>query len=262
MEYQAIQFDVNQGVARLTLDRPEAANAIDMRMGQELFDAALRCDADPAVRCVLLTGAGRAFCAGGDLRSFAERGDDTPRYLKELTGYLHMAISRFTRCGKPVIAAVNGVAAGAGFSLVLACDIAVAAASARFTMAYTKAGLTPDGSSTYFLPRIVGMRRAIELTYTNRVLAAAEAESWGIVNRVVADAALAEEASGLALELAAGPTLAFGRSKDLLRTGWNESLESQMENEAQAIAASARTADYQEGSAAFREKRTPQFHGC
>jgi len=261
MDYRTIVFEQVEGVARLTLNRPEAANAIDLQMGQELLQAALQCDADPSVRAVLITGAGRAFCAGGDLRSFAGRGDDTPRHLKELTTYLHGAISRLARCGKPVVAAVNGVAAGAGFSLVLACDLAIAAGSARFTMAYTKAGLTPDGSSTYFLPRIVGLRRAIELTYTNRTLPAAEAQTWGIVNRVVDDEALPGEAMQLAIELAAGPTLALGRSKDLLRAGWNESLETQMENETQAIAASSQTADYQEGSAAFREKRAPRFTG-
>ena len=261
MDYKTIKFEQLGAVARITLNRPDVANAIDMQMGTELLDAALRCDADPSVRAVLITGNGRAFCAGGDLRSFASQGENTPRHLKEVTTYFHAAISRFVRCNKPVIAGVNGVAAGAGFSLAIACDMAIAAASARFTMAYTKAGLTPDGSSTYFLPRIVGLRRAIELTYTNRVLSAAEAEAWGIVNRVVEDDRFAAEAMALATELASGPTLAFGRSKNLLRRGWDESLETQMENETQTISTSAHTADYREGSAAFFEKRAPRFMG-
>ncbi|HZU76788.1 MAG TPA: enoyl-CoA hydratase-related protein [Dehalococcoidia bacterium] len=261
MEYETIQFELSEGVARIVLNRPEAANAINGPMARELLDAALRCDADPAVRAVLITGTGRTFCAGGDLRDFATRGGDTPRYLKELTTYFHGAVSRFARCGKPVVAGVNGVAAGAGFSLALSCDLAIAARSARFTMAYTRAGLTPDGSSTYFLPRVVGMRRALELTLTNRMLSAEEAEHWGIVNRVVDDDQLDVEATKLATELAQGATLALGRSKELLRAGWNESLETQMENETQTIAASAATADYREGSAAFLEKRPPRFSG-
>jgi 2-(1,2-epoxy-1,2-dihydrophenyl)acetyl-CoA isomerase len=261
MDFKALIFDVTEGVATITLNRPEVFNAIDVTLATELHSAALACDDDPAIRCVLFLGSGRAFCAGGDLKSFASQGTDTARHLKEVTTFLHAAISRLVRSNKPVVAGVHGAAAGAGFSLALACDLVVAAQSARFTLAYTKAGLTPDGSSTYFLPRIVGMRRALELTYTNRVLSAADAESWGIVSRVVADDALVGEAKSLATELAAGPTLAFGRSKDLLRRTWNETLESQMENETQAISASARTADYAEGSAAFFEKRSPHFSG-
>jgi len=261
MGYSAIQYEERDGVARIVPNRPEAANAINEAVARDLMAASLQVDSDPAVRAVLITGAGRAFCAGGDLRDFAGRGSDTPRFLKELTTYLHAAISRFARCGKPVIAAVNGAAAGAGLSLVCACDLAIAARSARFTMAYTRAGLTPNGSSTYFLPRLVGMRRALELTFTNRVLSAEEALDWGILNRVVDDAELEGESWKLAAELAQGATLAFGRSKDLFRSGWSESLESQMENETQAIAASAVTDDYREGTAAFLEKRAPRFSG-
>jgi 2-(1,2-epoxy-1,2-dihydrophenyl)acetyl-CoA isomerase len=261
MEYRAIVFEIDRGVARITLNRPDVANALNLEMAQDLFHASLRCDEDASVRAVLLTGAGRAFCAGGDLRDFSHRGDDTARFLKEITTYLHGAISRFSRSNKPLIAGVNGVAAGAGFSMVLACDLAVSAASARYTMAYTKAGLTPDGSSTYFLPRIAGLRRAIELTLTNRVLSAAEALEWGLLNRVVDDATLPAEAMKLAEELASGPTLAFGRTKNLFRVTWGESLESQMENETQAIADSSRTSDYREGSTAFLEKRSPVFTG-
>ncbi len=260
MDYTAIRFEQADGVATITLNRPEAFNSLNMVMAKELFDAAHRCDADPAIRAVLITGAGRAFCGGGDLKSFAAQAD-TPRHLKEVTTYLHGAISRLARGDKPTIAAVNGAAAGAGFSLMLACDLALAAQSAKFTMAYTKAGLSPDGSSSFFLPRIVGMRRALELTLTNRVLSAAEAEGWGIVTRAVPDEALLQEARALAAQLAEGATLAFGKAKELLRQSFSESLETQMENETQAIAALARTADYREGSAAFFEKRTPRFSG-
>jgi 2-(1,2-epoxy-1,2-dihydrophenyl)acetyl-CoA isomerase len=208
---------------------------------------------------VLITGSGRFFCAGGDLKSFAAQGDELPRHLKQVTADFHAAVSRLNRMDAPVVIAVNGVAAGAGFSFALAGDLAVAAESARFTMAYTRAGLTPDGSSTYFLPRLVGLRRAKELTLTNRTLTAAEALGWGLVNQVVPDAELAETARALARELAGGATLALGAAKRLLDGGLNATLETAMEDEAQAISAMARTADGREGIAAFLEKRPPAF---
>ncbi|MEW6297587.1 MAG: enoyl-CoA hydratase-related protein [Thermodesulfobacteriota bacterium] len=260
MPYTALLFEVQNSIARITLNRPDAANALNLELARDLMHAALQCDQDPAIRAVILTGAGRMFCAGGDLKSFAAQGEHLPHHLKEVTTYLHAAMSRFTRMDAPLIAAVNGTAAGAGMSLVCACDFVLAAASARFTMAYTRAGLTPDGSSTYFLPRIVGLRRALELTLTNRQLSAQEAQDWGIVTRVVPDASLMAEAEALAAQLASGATLALGAAKRLLHSGWGETLETQMEHETQSIAAVARTADAREGIAAFLEKRAPQFH--
>jgi 2-(1,2-epoxy-1,2-dihydrophenyl)acetyl-CoA isomerase len=257
--YSVLTLDVTDGVAEITLNRPDAANALNADLFRELNDAVLRCDADPAVRTVILTGTGRFFCAGGDLKSFFAQGDDLPRHLKEMTLIFHGAVSRLNRMDAPVIMAVNGVAAGAGFSLALAGDLALAAESARFTMAYTRAGLTPDGSSTYFLPRLVGLRRAKELTLTNRTLSAQEALEWGIVNRVVPDAELLPAARALAAELAQGATLALGMAKRLLDSGLNNTLETAMEDEAQAIAAAARTGDGRGGMAAFLEKRTPVF---
>lgn len=261
MPYTALLLTVDRSIARITLNRPDAANALNLELARDLMHAALQCDQDPSIRAVILTGAGRMFCAGGDLKSFAAQGEHLPHHLKEVTTYLHAAMSRFTRMNAPLIAAVNGPAAGAGLSLVCACDFVLAAASARFTMAYTRAGLTPDGSSTYFLPRLVGLRRALELTLTNRQLSAQEAQEWGIVTRVVPDASLMSEAEALAAQLAAGATLALGAAKRLLHSGWTETLETQMEHETQSIAAIARTADAGEGIAAFLEKRTPQFHG-
>lgn len=260
-EYSAIRYGVREGVAEVTLHRPEAANAIDATLAYELHQVALRCDADPAVRAVLITGTGRFFCAGGDLRAFAARGDDLPRFLKSVTGDLHLAISRFHRMDAPVIMAVNGPAAGAGFSLAMAGNLALCATSASFTMAYTRAGLTPDGSSTYFLPRIVGVRRATWLTLTNATLTAADALDWGIVQQVVPDADLLDTARALASQLAQGPTHAFGVATRLLDDGLNATLETAMEDEAQAIAAISRTADAQEGIAAFLEKRVPRYRG-
>ena len=174
---------------------------------------------------------------------------------------LHMAISRFVRMDAPLVVAVNGAAGGGGMSFVLAADLVLAAESAKFTMAYTKAGLSPDGGSTYFLPRIVGVRRALELALTNRVLTAREAQEWGLVTRVVPDAALGADAAALAVQLAAGATRAYGAAKRLLHHSFAESLETQMELEAQAIAERARGADAREGMAAFIAKRAPRFEG-
>jgi 2-(1,2-epoxy-1,2-dihydrophenyl)acetyl-CoA isomerase len=261
MQYSTILFEVNNNVARITMNRPEAANALNAEMGKDLMHAALRCSEDPAIRVVILTGAGRLFSGGGDLKSFAAQGDNMPYHLKEVTTYLHAAISRFTRMDAPVIAAVNGTAGGAGMSLCCFCDLVLAAESAKFTMAYTRVGLTPDGSSTYFLPRIVGLKRALELTLTNRILTAQEAMEWGIVTKVVPDANLQAEADALATQLATAATGALGAAKRLLHSGWSETLETQMELESQIIAARAHTADGREGIAAFLEKRAAKFVG-
>lgn len=260
MSYQTLRYACEDGVARIVLARPPT-NAIDLTMARELAAAALVCDEDPGVRAVVLTGEGKAFCAGGDLGSFAAEGDRAPALLKEITAGLHTAIARFARMRAPLIAAVNGVAAGAGFSLVTACDLVLAAASARFTMAYTRAGLVPDGSSTFFLLRQIGLRRTQELMITNRLLSAAEALEWGLLTRVVPDAELEAAVDELARELAAGPTGSFGAVKRLLLLSGGDRLEAQMEEETRAIADAARSADGREGIRAFVEKRPPQFRG-
>ncbi len=261
-EYSTLKFDVvSDGVAHIILNRPEAANALDLQLAQELLDAVLRCDEDPAIRAMLISGEGPAFCVGGDLKSFSEQGERLPHHLKEVTTYLHAAVSRLARMDAPVVAAVHGAAAGAGMSLACACDLVVAAQSARFSMAYTNAGLTPDGSSTYYLPRLVGLKRAMELTLTNRELSAQEALEWGIVTRVMTDDDLLGEADSLASQLASGATKALGASKRLLHSGCTETLETQMEHETQAIAAMVRTTDGREGIAAFLEKRDAEFAG-
>src|SRR5438105_7774935 len=210
MPYKTLLLDRADGIATITLNRPDAYNSLTLALGHDIFDAVLEVDEDPGVRCVVLTGAGKAFCGGGDVKDFA---DSLPRVgilLKELTTFIHGAVSRLTRSPKPVLVAVNGVAAGGGLSLALSGDLVVAAESARFTMAYSKIAATPDGSSSYFLPRLVGLRRALELYLTNRVLSAREALEWGLITRVVADAELRTAVETLAHELAAGPTLAIG----------------------------------------------------
>ena len=261
MDYQTLLYEVKNNVARITLNRPDAANALDARMGHELMQVAIRASEDPSVRAVILTGAGRMFCGGGDLKHFASLGDRLPAHLKELAGEPHLAISRFARMQAPVIAAVNGSAGGAGLSLAIFADIVLAAESAKFTLAYTRAGLSPDVGSTYFLPRIIGLRRALEMALTNRVLSAREALDWGLVTQVVPDAQLQVEAQTLASRLASGATRAFGAAKRLLHHSLSESLETQMELEAQAISGLAHTRDAREGIAAFVAKRPAEFRG-
>ncbi len=261
MSHEALLCEVRDGVAHLTLNRPDNANTLDPAMARDLMHATIACDEDPRVRAVLLTGAGSMFCAGGDIKSFDAAADALPAFIKEVTTYLHAGLSRLARMRAPVVAAVNGAAAGAGMSLACAADLVVAAESARFTMAYTRIGLVPDGSSTYYLPRVVGLRRAQELMLTNRVLSAREALEWGIVTRVVPDSELAGEAGKLAASLASGPSEAFASVKRLLLSSLGNSLESQMELETRGIAAAGGSADGREGIAAFLAKRPPKFTG-
>jgi 2-(1,2-epoxy-1,2-dihydrophenyl)acetyl-CoA isomerase len=261
MSYDFLVFEVKDGVGLIRLNRPDDGNAITLEMAAELLDAALRCDEDPGVRAVVLTGSGKMFCAGGDLKAFAAQGEGASFYMKQVTQALHAAISRLNWMAAPVIGAINGTAAGGGLSLALATDIALAAESAKFTLAYTRVGLVPDGASTYFLARMVGLRRAKEMALLNPVLSAHQAQEWGLINRVVADDQVLAAALDLARQLAQGPTRSLGEAKRLLLSGATESLESQMERESRAIAALVASADGQEGIAAFLGKRTPEFTG-
>jgi len=261
MSDEILTIEARANVAWITLNRPKAGNALDIDLAEALEAAARKCDEDPDIRAVVLTGTGSMFCAGGDLRSFAAAGSDVGPLLKRLTDALHAAIARFARMQAPVIAAVNGAAAGAGMSLACAADLAIAAESARFTMAYTAAGLSPDGSSTYFLPRLIGARRTKELMLTNRRLSADEALAWGLVSQVVPDAELSDTVGKVATTLAAGPTQAFGTVKKLLMMSPLQDLEPQLAAEAAGIIDMAGTDDGQEGIAAFLAKRRPSFQG-
>lgn len=261
-DFQTLRFEQNDGIATITLNRPEAANGLNCAMGLELMQAAIACDENPAIRAVILTGEGKMFSAGGDLKEFASFGDEISIKLKELTTHLHAAVSRFSRMEKPLIVAVNGMAAGAGFSMAVCGDYVFSSQSAKYTMAYTAAGLSPDGSSSYFLPRLIGMRKTQELMLTNRRLTAEEALEWGLVNEVVADDELADSAMEFAKTLANGPTKAYGQVKKLLLTSFDNSLETQMEFEARGIAAMAQTEDGKEGIASFLEKRKPSYKGA
>ena len=262
MDFETLLFERRGAVAVVTLDRPDAANALNPQMAADLADAAVACDADDSIRAVVLTGAGdKLFCGGGDLRSFAEAGDGARAMVLEMTKNLHSAVSRFARLDAPVLVALNGTAGGGGMSLALAGDLMFAAESAKLTMAYTRAGLSPDGSSTYFLARIVGLRRAAELALLNRVLSAQEALEWGLVNRVLPADELMPAALETAERLAAGPTRAFGTAKRLLLDGFAQSLDTQMEYESRGIADCLSSADGREGVRAFLDKRKPAFKG-
>lgn len=255
--YEAISFEQSGAVARITLNRPDAANGMNDTMTRELADAARRCD-NTATKAVVLTGSGRFFCPGGDLKAFASA-PDRGAFIKGVADDLHRAITTFARMNATLVTAVNGTAAGAGFSLAVAGDMALAAESASFTMAYTKVGLSPDGGASHTLPRLIGMRRTQELMLTNRTLSAAEAQQWGLVTEVVADAELADRATQLAERLAAGSAGANGAVKALLLSSLKSSLEEQLEAEARSIAARANSADGTEGVDAFLAKRRPEF---
>lgn len=259
--FETIDVAREGAIARITLNRPGAANGIDLQMAGELLQASLDCRHDAGVRAVVLSANGRMFCAGGDLNGFVANAARLQSHLKELTLLLHGAISNFARMRAPLIVAVNGAAAGAGFSLALAGDLVLAARSAKFALAYTAAGLVPDAGASHFLPRVVGLRRAQELILTNRRLNAEEALQWGIVTRVVDDAELPAAATALASEIAAGATQAYGAVKRLLVSTCQNTLETQLDLEGSEIAAAAVTADGQEGVAAFLAKRAPVYTG-
>jgi 2-(1,2-epoxy-1,2-dihydrophenyl)acetyl-CoA isomerase len=257
---ELIQVDLSDSVATLTLNRPNAANSISLVGARELLDAVKALN-HTAVRCVLITGVGKTFCTGGDVKEFSAQGDRITAHLTATADALHAAVEGLTQLNAPVLAAVNGVAAGAGFSLACACDLVLAAESARFTMAYTRIGLSPDGSGTWFIPRLIGQRRALELAITNRVLSAAEALDWGLITRVVPDESLRAEADALARELAAGPTQAYAAARQLINEGWLRELGVQLQRETETIATLGASRDGQEGMRAFVEKRAPRFQG-
>ena len=256
-EYETITLEQSGPITRITLNRPDAANGMNHTMTRELADAAKRCDTD-ATKVVVLTGSGRFFCAGGDLKSFANA-PNRGQHIKGVADDLHRAISTFARMDAVLITTVNGTAAGAGFSIAVTGDIVLAAESATFTMTYTRVGLSPDGSSSYFLPRLIGITKTKELMLTNRTLSAQEASQWGLVTEVLPDDQLAARADELADQMASTASGSNGAVKALMLSTFSSGLEVQMEFESRVIADRAESADGREGVDAFMAKRKPEF---
>lgn len=247
-------------ILRVSLNRPSAGNAITRSMALRLMQVVMEADADPAVRCVLVTGEGKYFCVGGDLGGFPGAGPERQVYLRELTTYLHAAISILLKMEKPLITAINGPVAGGGLGLALLGDVVIAAQSSHFTTAYRTIGVTPDGGSSWILPRLVGLRRAQDMLISNKRVSAEEAVDIGLISRVVADEDVSSKAAEVAREFSDAHTLALSGTRKLLLSSYSNSPEAQMELESQMISHSADSAGGQEGITAFLQKRKPKFH--
>ena len=265
MEEQKVSLAREEGVAILTLDRPEARNALTPDMLDSMGEALDQCGADD-VRTVVIRGSGGAFCAGADVKDFADALEQGPQtlstFVQGLASQLHeQVVLKIRRLPKPVIACINGVAAGGGASLALACDLRIASESARFFLAYANIGATADGGSTYYLPRLLGPALAMEVYLMKQPVSAHRAMELGLINRVVPAEELDKHTTELAHQLASGPTIAYGRVKALIDRAWDVDLESRLAEEARALGQTTLTADFQEGITAFVEKRAPRFLG-
>lgn len=254
-------LQVQSGIAQLTLNRPSQSNAIDLELARALRHVVAELSERTDVRAVVLSGRGKTFCVGGDLKSFAAEGVNAPAYVNKIIENFHAGLLQLVNLPVPVVAGVQGAAAGAGLGLALAADIVVAADDAKFVMAYTNAGVTPDGGTTWILPRLVGLHRALDLTLRNRVLSAQEALELGLITEVCKPAQLSAHVTEIAEQLAAGPTNAFAQAKRLLRQSFHTDLHTQLDAEGQTVVASFATADGQEGARAFSERRPPTFRG-
>lgn len=239
----------------MTLSRPDHGNTIDPALARALLEAAKRCDEDDDIRCVVLTGRGKLFCGGGDVSAFAAAGADVSAFLEDLAETLHAAIMRLMRMRKPLITLVNGPAAGAGMSLAMIGDFALAARSAHFSPAYTALGLSPDGGMSWLLPRVVGLRRAQEIILSNRRVPSDEAERIGIVTRIVDGEQLLASGAELAAKLVAEPVAAFGAVRRLLLESYDSTLEAQLEREMRSIAALGNSEESRRRVAAFVARR-------
>jgi 2-(1,2-epoxy-1,2-dihydrophenyl)acetyl-CoA isomerase len=262
MAFNTIEFNVEAGVATLTLNRPDTLNSFNTEMHEEVRTAMHQVQEDPSIRCLLLTANGRGFCAGQDLGDRAVSTDDgVPDLGESVEKNYNPLIKSIMGLPKPVVCAVNGVAAGAGASIALACDIVLAARSANFIQVFCKIGLVPDSGGTWNLPRAVGLPRAKGLALLGDKLPAEQAESWGLIWRCVDDEVLQAEARKLAKHFATQPTRGLGMIKKLLRESSGNTLAEQLELEKIAMRELGQSHDYREGVAAFMEKRHPEFKG-
>lgn len=256
-----VLLTVDDGTAEVRFNRPEVLNAIDVATASAFADAVEAAVVDPAVRVILLSGAGRAFVAGGDLAYFRDAGERAPEAARELIAPIHRAVSRLHEAPQPSVACLQGAVAGAGMSLALATDLAVAADDVAFNLAYVRVGATPDCSASWTLPRLVGLRKAMELALLADTVRAEEALRLGLVNRVVPRAELAEEGRRLARRLAEAAPLAVQGIKRLVCDSLGRSLDEQLAAEEEAFVRGAGTRDFREALAAFFEKRVPRFEG-
>lgn len=261
MSDSPLLVEVSGAIATLTLNRAQAGNVIDLAMARALVRAAIRCETDGSIRCVVLTAAGKLFCGGGDIGALAAAGDDLPQALSELMGTFHMAVSMLMRMCKPLLVLVNGPAAGAGLSLAVMGDVVLGARSAHFTAAYGAVGLTADGGLSWHLPRLVGLRRAQELLLTNRRVSAEEAEAMGLITRAVDDRSLLAEGAALAESLSISATRALGATRNLLLEGFDGGLERHLERETRSMRTAGATRDAREGIGAFLARRKARFEG-
>ena len=258
MAYETIEFKREEGVARLTLNRPDRLNSFTVQMHEEVADALGRLD---GTRVLILTGAGRGFCAGQDLNDRAVAPGEAVDLGDSVEKRYNPLIRRLTSLPMPVIARVNGVAAGAGANIALACDIVVAAISAKFIQSFAAIGLIPDSGGTWVLPRLVGQARALGLALTGDPLTAEQAAEWGLIWKAVDDDKLDEEIDALAAKFAAGPTRGLARIKQMIRESWSQSLDAELDRQRDAMRELGYSSDYREGVAAFMEKRKPNFTG-
>jgi 2-(1,2-epoxy-1,2-dihydrophenyl)acetyl-CoA isomerase len=257
----SILVSLDGGVLTVTLNRPDKLNAFNPEMHQQLRKALERALDEVAVRAVLLTGAGRGFCAGQDL-SERNLSADAPIDLSvSLGSHYNPLVRRLRELPKPIVCAVNGVAAGAGANIALACDLVIAARSASFVQSFARLGLVPDSGGTWLLPRLAGSARAMGLALLGEKLSAEQAEHWGLIWKVVEDASLMDEAVSLAKALAAGPTRGYGLVKKALNASWGNSLDAQLDLERDLQREAGLTQDYREGVAAFMQKRKPEYKG-
>lgn len=262
IDLETLSFTKNQGLAELRLERPAARNGIDLQMARELQQVAVQCAGDASLRALLITASGPSFTVGGDLNFMAgvERAR-LPAVLKQLTSAYHQALHLLSRLHAPVVVAARGAAAGGGLGLFHAADFVLVADDLRVAMGFGALGLSMDGGNSWYLPKLVGRRRAAELYFEGRVLNAEEAVEWGLATRVVADDELEEQARALAQRLAEGPTLAFGEARDLLRGADQRTLADQLVLETEALSRCAGSEDAPDAIQAFLKKKTPVFRG-